>query len=144
MLDLGEYYPFIRTDHPEETFVKVFGFSPERKSMTTVIPDGSDFKIYCKGAPEAILGRCTGIVRHDGSVGKYLPEDAVRIAQVIKSMQETRHLKVMCVAYRNIYPSGGYHLEFQLAVSRLKVTSYVDIRRLKMAAGGDRYCSNEL
>ena len=117
MLDLGEYYPFIRTDHPEETFVKVFGFSPERKSMTTVIPDGSDFKIYCKGAPEAILGRCTGIVRHDGSVGKYLPEDAVRIAQVIKSMQETRHLKVMCVAYRNIYPSGGYHLEFQLPVT---------------------------
>ncbi|KAL9972964.1 hypothetical protein ACROYT_G019365 [Oculina patagonica] len=105
VLDLGEYYPFTRKEHPEETFVKVFGFSPERKSMTTVIPDGGYFKIYSKGAPEVILERCTAIVRHDGSVGKYLPEDAVRIGQVIKNMQDTRHLKVMCVACRYIYPS---------------------------------------
>ncbi len=107
MLDLGEYYPFIRKEHPEETFVKVFGFSPERKSMTTVIPDGRYFKIYSKGAPEVILGRCTAIVRHDGSVSKYLPEDADEISKVIKNMQEARHLKVMCVACRYIYPSGG-------------------------------------
>lgn len=107
MLDLGKYYPFIRRDHPEETFVKVFGFSPERKSMTTVLPGGDEFKIYSKGAPEAILERCTGIVRHDGSVGKYLPEDSVRIGQVIKDMQERSHLKVMCVAYRYVYPSGA-------------------------------------
>ena len=107
MLHLGEYYPFIRQEHPEETFVKVFGFSPERKSMTTVVADSDYFKVYSKGAPEVILDRCTGIVRHDGSVGKYLPEDKVRIADVIKTMQETKHLKVMCIAYRYIYPSGG-------------------------------------
>ena len=115
VLDLGEYYPFIRTDHPEEAFVKVFGFSPERKSMTTVIPDGGDFRIYCKGAPEAILGRCTGIVRHDGSVDKYFSkDDADKIGQVIKNMQEIRHLKVMCIAYRYIHPSGRYLFEFQV------------------------------
>lgn len=107
MLDLGQYYPFIRKDHPEDIFVKVFGFSPERKSMTTVIREGDNFKIYSKGAPEAILERCTEIVRHDGSVGKYPPEDRVRIDQVIKNMQDTNHLKVMCVAYRYHYPSGG-------------------------------------
>ena len=75
--------------------------------MTTVIREGDDFKIYSKGAPQAILGRCTEIVRHDGSVGKYLPEDRVRIDKVIKNMQDTNHLKVMCVAYRYHYPSGG-------------------------------------
>lgn len=113
MLDLGQYYPFIRNDHPEDTFVKVFGFSPERKSMTTVIREGDDFKIYSKGAPQAILARCTEIVRHDGSVGKYLPKDRVRIDQVIKNMQDTYHLKVMCIAYRHqIYPSGGRLRDF--------------------------------
>lgn len=107
VLDLEEYYPFIRQDHPEESFVKVFHFSSERKSMTTVIPDGGGFKIYSKGAPDVILERCTGIVRRDGSVGKFLPEDKVGIDQVIKNMQEKSQLKVMCVAYRHVYPSGG-------------------------------------
>lgn len=107
MLDLGHYYPFIRNDHPEDSFVKVFGFSPERKSMTTVIHEGDHFKIYSKGAPQAILPRCAEIVRHDGSVGKFLPEERFRIEEVIKNMQDTNHLKVMCIAYKHqIYPSG--------------------------------------
>ena len=74
--------------------------------MTTVIPDGGGFKIYSKGAPDVILERCTGIVRRDGSVGKFLPEDKVGIDQVIKNMQEKSQLKVMCIAYRHVYPSG--------------------------------------
>jgi len=106
VLDLEEYYPFIRKDHPEESFIKVFNFSSERKSMTTVIPDGDGFKIYSKGAPEVILKRCTGIVRRGGSVGRFLPEDTVAIDQVIKNMQEKSQLKVMCLAYRHVYPSG--------------------------------------
>ena len=81
--------------------------------MTTIICEGGDFKIYSKGAPQAILPRCTEIVRHDGSVGKYLPEDEVRIEKVIKNMQDTHHLKVMCIAYRHqIYPSGGWIHDF--------------------------------
>lgn len=107
VLDLDEYYPFIRKDHPEESFVKVFNFNSERKSMTTVIPDDDGFKIYSKGAPEVILNRCAGIVRHDGSVGKFQPEDAVALDQIIKNMQEKSQLKVMCIAYRHVYSSGG-------------------------------------
>lgn len=74
--------------------------------MTTVIPNDYGFKIYSKGAPEAVLKRCTGIVRQDGSVGKYLPEDAVGIEQVIINMQQKSHLKVMCLASRDFYPLG--------------------------------------
>ena len=74
--------------------------------MTTVISDDDGFKIYSKGAPEVILKRCTGILRKDGNVGNYLTEDAVGIEQIIKNMQEKSHLKVMCLAYRNFYPSG--------------------------------------
>lgn len=106
VLDLDEYYPFIRKNHPEESFVKVFNFSSERKSMTTVIPYGYGFKIYSKGAPEAVLKRCTGIMRQDGSVGKYLPEDSVGIEQVIINMQQKSHLKVMCLASRDFYSLG--------------------------------------
>ena len=104
-LDLDEYYPFIRENHPEELFVKVFNFSSERKSMTTVIPDGQGFKIYSKGAPD-ILQRCTSIVRQDGSVGRFIPEAKLRIDEVIKHMQEKSHLKVMCLAYRHYYQFG--------------------------------------
>lgn len=74
--------------------------------MSTVIGDGDEYKIYAKGAPEAILERCTGIVREEGKVAKFLPEDKVKIGQVIKHMQEIRHLKVMCLAYRYVYTSG--------------------------------------
>lgn len=77
--------------------------------MTTVIPDGDGFKIYSKGAPEVILKMCTGIVRRDGSIGKFLPEDEVRIERVVKNMKEKSQLKVMCIAYRLVYPSGGYN-----------------------------------
>ena len=102
--------PFIRKDHPEESFVKVFHFSSERKSMTTVIPDGDGFKIYSKGAPEVILKKCASIVRRDGSIGKFLPEDEVRIERVVKNMKEKSQLKVMCIGYRLVYPSGGYNV----------------------------------
>lgn len=101
VLDLDKYYPFIRKDHPEESFVKVFHFSAERKSMTTVIQDGEGFKIYSKGAPEVILGRCSRIELQDGTVGRF-PEDADGIDEVIKSMQEKSQLKVMCLAYKHL------------------------------------------
>lgn len=105
-LDLGKYYPFIRDNHPEDSFVKVFKFSVERKTMTTVLTDDNGFKIYSKGAPEVILQRCTQIVRKNGNVGKFLPEDKLRIDEIIKHMQEKSHLKVLCLASRYFYPSG--------------------------------------
>lgn len=106
VLDLGVYYPFIRKEHPEETFVKVFGFSPERRFMSTVIRDGNEYKIYIKGAPEAILPRCTGIFKEGGKVAMFTLEDRGEIDRVIKNMQESSHLKVMCIAQRPLYPSG--------------------------------------
>ena len=105
-LDLGEYYPFVRDNHPEDSFFKVFKFSVERKTMTTVVTDDKGFTIYSKGAPEVILQRCNQIVRKNGDVGKFLPEDKLRIDEIIKHMQEKSHLKVLCLAYRCFYPLG--------------------------------------
>lgn len=105
-LDLGEYYPFVRDNHPEDSLFKVFKFSVERKTMTTVVTDDKGFTIYSKGAPEVILQRCNQIVRKNGDVGKFLPEDKLRIDEIIKHMQEKSHLKVLCLAYRCFYPLG--------------------------------------
>lgn len=111
-LDLGEYYPFVRDNHPEDSLFKVFKFSVERKTMTTVVTDDKGFTIYSKGAPEVILQRCTQIVRKNGNVGKFLPEDKLRIDEIIKHMQEKSHLKVLCLAYRCFYPLEKTSIEY--------------------------------
>lgn len=56
VLDLKQDYQRIRDLNPETTFVKVYTFNSERKSMSTVIkkPDGS-FRMFSKGASEIIL-----------------------------------------------------------------------------------------
>ena len=67
VLDSGVYYPYIRDKHPDSEHIKVFRFTPQRKSMTTVVK-GNDghHKVYSKGAVEALLSRCTNVLHESG------------------------------------------------------------------------------
>ena len=62
-------YEALRTQHPTETFVKVFTFNSARKSMSTVIPlEGGGYRLLTKGASEIILYKCTQIMGNEGEV----------------------------------------------------------------------------
>lgn len=49
-------YQAIREENPENSFVRVYTFNSERKSMSTVIklPNGG-FRLFTKGASEIII-----------------------------------------------------------------------------------------
>ena len=74
--------------------------------MTTVVRDGEGFRIYSKGDAQVLLSRCTAILKRDGSVKKFLPEDNVRLQSVVQQMEQKSQLKVMCIASRGIFSTG--------------------------------------
>ncbi|VDK70666.1 unnamed protein product, partial [Cylicostephanus goldi] len=68
---LGGDYATIRKKFPEESFEKVYTFNSSRKCMMTVIrlvENGVDvgYRVYCKGASEIILARCSYLIGSDG------------------------------------------------------------------------------
>ena len=50
-------------------------FSSARKMMSWAVPTAGGWRLYCKGASEVILGRCTSLVRKDGTAA-VLHDDA--------------------------------------------------------------------
>ena len=68
LVEMGVDYRPIRLDHPVESFVKIFTFNANRKSMSTVIRDGSGYRLLTKGASEIVLRRCSHILQSDGQV----------------------------------------------------------------------------
>ena len=68
LVEMGIDYRPIRLDHPVESFVKVFTFNSNRKSMSTVVRYGSGYRLLTKGASEIVLNRCTHILQSNGQV----------------------------------------------------------------------------
>lgn len=54
---MGRNYQEIREIIPEETFVRVFTFNSERKSMSTVIPTAKGYRVFTKGAAEIVVSK---------------------------------------------------------------------------------------
>ncbi|XP_032242139.1 plasma membrane calcium-transporting ATPase 4 [Nematostella vectensis] len=97
--DLGVYYPFIREANPCEEFSKVFPFSPETRSMTTVVKENATYKVYCKGSPEVVLPRCVRLLNMDEQEETLDADRLKKVNDIITAMQEKSQLKVMCLAY---------------------------------------------
>lgn len=115
-LDCGVYYPYLRDRNPDNDHVKVFRFTPQRKSMTTVVKgDDGCYNVYSKGAAEVMLGCCKEILLESG-IEPLNSQNMFAVQQCINRMQECSGLKVMCLACKKI--QGNY--EFCLLVSVLK------------------------
>ena len=71
-------------------------FDSERKRMTTLHVAGGRFVAYTKGAPEAVLGRCTSMATRAGIV----PLDQTEAVAAAEAMAEDG-LRVLAVAYRD-------------------------------------------
>jgi Ca2+-transporting ATPase len=71
-------------------------FDSERKRMTTLHAVGNKFIAYTKGAPEAVLGRCTRIATRTG----VMPLDPAEAMRAAEAMAEDG-LRVLAVACRD-------------------------------------------
>ncbi|CAJ0602106.1 unnamed protein product [Cylicocyclus nassatus] len=103
---LGGDYSTIRKKFPEESFEKVYTFNSSRKCMMTVIrlvENGVDvgYRVYCKGASEIILARCSYIIGSDGKPHLFSSERFKEIMATIISHMASNGLRTICVAYKD-------------------------------------------
>ena len=52
---VGHDYAKIRKQYPHDEFAKLLPFNSSRKSMLTVVPIPTGWRVFCKGAAEIIL-----------------------------------------------------------------------------------------
>ncbi|AEO53467.1 hypothetical protein MYCTH_2294817 [Thermothelomyces thermophilus ATCC 42464] len=77
-----------------------YEFSRDRKSMSVLVQNGQEQKLFVKGAPESIIERCTHAVL--GRHGKRVPLDRKLADLLLKEVVEygNRGLRVMALARR--------------------------------------------
>jgi len=92
----------LRHEHPR---VQEIPFSSERKQMTTVHSTAHGLAAYSKGACEAVLQRCSRMVR-EGMEVPLTDEMKDQITQQATAMAD-RALRVLALAYRNIAPDDA-------------------------------------
>ena len=108
LLKLEIDYEALRTQHPTETFVKVFTFNSARKSMSTVIPlEGGGYRLLTKGASEIILYKCTQIMGNEGEIMPLTEEDHKRINSTVVHPMAQGALRTICLAYRDFPANPG-------------------------------------
>ncbi|KAI6238552.1 ATPase and Haloacid dehalogenase hydrolase domain containing protein [Aphelenchoides fujianensis] len=85
----------------------VYTFNSSRKMMMTVIErrdaksdQPSGYRVFCKGASEIILGRCTHFIDKDGKPAPFNEEWLKQMKAVIEKMAENG-LRTICVAYKD-------------------------------------------
>lgn len=77
--------------------VYLFGYDDARQVETTVHRDGEGFRSFTKGAPEAVLARCSGVL--NGRERPLAQEDAARALRSARAM-ERRGLRTLAFATR--------------------------------------------
>lgn len=75
-------------------------FESDRKLMSTIHPEGNQFVVYTKGAPDELLKRCTHIVKN-GQVSPMTDADREEILDTNRSLA-VQALRVLAMAYKVI------------------------------------------
>jgi P-type Ca2+ transporter type 2B len=88
---------------------KQFEFSSARKMMSWAVPrDEGGYRLYCKGASEVVLGRCSKFLSSD-AVAVDMTEDARKEANDIALTYARRGMRCLALAYRDV--PEGYALD---------------------------------
>jgi len=106
LLDLvgawGEDYRAIRR-RLEAT--QTFGFTSDRKRMSTVVRAGNDLRLLVKGAPEIVLARCTRVLSAEGVRGMTAADG--REFQRLLDAWGNQALRPLALAYRDLAHEAG-------------------------------------
>lgn len=117
--DLGYNYETIREETrgranhgPLAEFLvegKQFGFSSARKMMSWAVPcEGGGFRLYCKGAQEVILARCTKLVGENAEPTDLTEENRDEMTATALAYSR-RGMRCLGLAYRDL--PAGFDLE---------------------------------
>ncbi|XP_052564452.1 plasma membrane calcium-transporting ATPase 1 isoform X5 [Culex pipiens pallens] len=102
---VGKSYQSIRDQHPENSFTRVYTFNSVRKSMSTVIPrPGGGYRVYCKGASEIVLKKCSFIYGQDGVLEKFTRDMQERLLHQVIEPMACDGLRTISIAYREFVP----------------------------------------
>ncbi|GAB6019398.1 Plasma membrane calcium-transporting ATPase 3, variant 3 [Chamberlinius hualienensis] len=105
VLELGKSYQTVRDLLPEDKLLKVYTFNSVRKSMSTVVPrEGGGFRVYCKGASEIIMKKCSFIFGKDGKLEKFTKEMQDRLVKEVIEPMASDGLRTISLAYRDFVP----------------------------------------
>ena len=95
----------VRTSTREAHRQALFRFDPARRLMSTVDLAGTRLAIHTKGAPEAVLARCSHVIMPDGSVS-LLTSDRRATLLANADAYAARGLRLIALAARSI-PAGS-------------------------------------
>lgn len=116
IIDLGETYQPWRDENPEESYTKLFEFTPARRSMTTITkPEKGVYKVYTKGAAEILLSKCVSTYSTDGQIKPFDKDDMERVLKDVIDPMQQEALKILCIAYKSVL-EGNYSLKLFLCV----------------------------
>lgn len=88
---------------------KQYEFSSARKMMSWAVPrEEGGYRLYCKGAQEVILARCTTIIGEDGTPREFTDENRKEMADVALAYSR-RGMRCLGLAYRDL--PEGFDLE---------------------------------
>ncbi|KAJ2766257.1 plasma membrane calcium, partial [Coemansia nantahalensis] len=97
----GLDYRCVRADH---TPARVYPFSSEKKTMTTIIPvpgSADRFRVHAKGASEIVLRACTRYVDQDGAEAELDDKVRAELHQRISAFAN-KALRTFALAYKEI------------------------------------------
>jgi len=84
---------------------KLFGFSSARKVMSWAVPnEDGGYRIYCKGAQEVLMARCTKFINEMGEVQAMTTEASSEI-QNVALLYARRGMRCLGLAYADL-PAG--------------------------------------
>lgn len=95
-----------RSLRSEAEVVHQFGFTSDRKRMSTVIRQDSGLRLLCKGAPEVVLSLCSAQLGPDGAALPLEPEAQEGLLEAVKAYSGEGH-RTLALAYRDLDPSSG-------------------------------------
>jgi P-type Ca2+ transporter type 2B len=89
---------------------KLYGFSSARKIMSWAVPTEAGYRIYCKGAQEVLMERCTKFMNEFGEVEAMTPVAASDIAEAAQ-LYARRGMRCLGLAFADL--PKGFNLDLE-------------------------------
>ena len=102
VLDLGGDYEKMRTQYPNDEFVKVYTFNSARKMMSTVVKKNDIYRLHAKGASEMVLSKCSHYLDKNYQKIELTEEKLNNLMQNVVERMASDGLRTICVAYRDL------------------------------------------
>ena len=89
---------------------KLYDFSSARKMMSWAVPSENGYRIYCKGAQECLINRCTKFLNEFGEVEDMNPDANTKIIEAAH-LYARRGMRCLALAYGDLPPGSNLDME---------------------------------